>query len=280
MKKIMNNQLIAQNLIDCLKREFDLPFAIDVLNKNKETKFRIFPVNDDESLFEVNIRVRDNIRFNATLKPQKYGRCFVSSMEHADDSMKAVFKVVVKELITAGCKVNVNLNDSEVDPLEINSWPSHWNKIEIYVTKSPFIFIEGSEEEINNFLGISINVISLFLSLVPIERTDNDKILYEGDANEIKSRKYERNPVARRICIDKYGCRCAICGFDFEKEYGEIGKGFIEVHHIIPVSAIGQQYVINPENDLIPLCSNCHSMIHRKNPPYLPKELVNLKNKR
>lgn len=276
----MNNQLIAQNLIDCLKREFDLPFAIDVLNKNKETKFRIFPVNDDESLFEVNIRVRDNIRFNATLKPQKYGRCFVASMEHADDSMKAVFKVVVKELITAGCKVNVNLNDSEVDPLEINSWPSHWNKIEIYVTKSPFIFIEGSEEEINNFLGISINVISLFLSLVPIERTDNNKILYEGDANEIKSRKYERNPVARRICIDKYGCRCAICGFDFEKEYGEIGKGFIEVHHIIPVSAIGQQYVINPENDLIPLCSNCHSMIHRKNPPYLPKELVNLKNKR
>ena len=279
MKKIMNNQLIAQNLIDCLKREFDLPFTIEVLNKNKETKFRIIPVNDDENLFEVNIRVRDNIRFNATLKPQKYGRCFVSSMEHSDDSMKAVFKVIVKKLITAGCKVIVNLNDSEVEPLEINSWPSHWNKIEIYVTKSPFIFIEGSEEEINNFLDISMNVISLFLSLVPIEKTGNNKILYEGVANEIKSRKYERNPVARRICINKYGCRCAICGFDFEKEYGEIGKGFIEVHHIIPVSAIGHQYVINPENDLIPLCSNCHSMIHRKNPPYLPKELVNLKNK-
>lgn len=276
----MNNHLIARNLIDCLKREFDLPFTIDVLNGTGETAFRIHPANDEESLFEADIRIRDNIRFNATIRPQKYGRAFVSTMEQADDDMKGVFTVIVNSLLEAGCKVNVNLNGSRPDPLNISSWPSHWNRIEISVTKSPMNFIDESEEEINSFLSISLNVISLFLALVPIEKTDDgNRNLFEGEANVIRSRRYERNPVARRICIEKHGYRCAVCGFDFAKEYGEIGKGFIEVHHINPISDVGHQYAVDPEKDLIPLCSNCHSMIHRKKPPYMPDELIDFRER-
>ena len=51
---------------------------------------------------------------------------------------------------------------------------------------------------------------------------------------------------------------------NFEEKYGELGKDYIEVHHIKPISEIDSEYVVDPEKDLIPVCSNCHSMLHRK----------------
>jgi len=61
----------------------------------------------------------------------------------------------------------------------------------------------------------------------------------------------------------KHGTACAVCGIDFEKVYGELGKGFIHVHHTVPIHTIGEEYTINPEKDLIPVCPNCHAMLHR-----------------
>ena len=72
---------------------------------------------------------------------------------------------------------------------------------------------------------------------------------------------FERNQKAREECLKYYGCKCSVCGFDFEKEYGEIGRGFIEVHHIVPLSSIRDEYIVDPISDLRPLCSNCHSMV-------------------
>lgn len=72
---------------------------------------------------------------------------------------------------------------------------------------------------------------------------------------------------------EKHGYKCAICGFDFEKMYGALGKDYIEVHHIVPLSKIRREYIIDPEKDLIPLCSNCHSMIHRGKEPMDISEL-------
>ena len=95
----------------------------------------------------------------------------------------------------------------------------------------------------------------------------------EGSQYQVVCNKYERSPINRELCLAKKGYTCGICGFDFEKMYGSIGRRFIHVHHITPVSMIGPNYQINPEKDLIPVCPNCHAMLHRKNPPYLPEEL-------
>ena len=79
----------------------------------------------------------------------------------------------------------------------------------------------------------------------------------------------ERNLEAREQCIAYYRTLhkghvvCECCGFDFEKAYGEMGRGFIEVHHRFPLSQTDGEHEVNPETDLVPLCSNCHSMIHR-----------------
>ena len=73
-----------------------------------------------------------------------------------------------------------------------------------------------------------------------------------------------RNPALRQQCIDKYGYQCQCCGMDFAEMYGEeLGANFIEVHHLKLISTF-ETYGV-PENfleNLIPLCSNCHSMIH------------------
>lgn len=84
----------------------------------------------------------------------------------------------------------------------------------------------------------------------------------EGNKIVRYSTYYERNPYNRAKAIEIHGCYCHACGFDFEKVYGEIGKGYIQVHHINPISETGP-IEINPSKDLIPLCSNCHSIVHR-----------------
>lgn len=60
---------------------------------------------------------------------------------------------------------------------------------------------------------------------------------------------------------------------NFEEKYGEIRRGFIHVHFFIPISSVGENYVIDPINHLVPVCPNCHNMLHRKDPPFSPEEL-------
>lgn len=86
---------------------------------------------------------------------------------------------------------------------------------------------------------------------------------FEGAVKTTTVNKYERSSIARKKCIEHYGCRCIVCGMDFEKAYGELGKGFIHVHHVVPLNEIGKEYKVNYIKDLIPVCPNCHAMLHR-----------------
>ncbi len=79
----------------------------------------------------------------------------------------------------------------------------------------------------------------------------------------VEVNRYERGADARRLCVARHGTRCAVCGFDFEAAYGDIGRDFIEVHHLAPPSALGRGYELDPVADLVPLCANCHAMAHR-----------------
>lgn len=85
----------------------------------------------------------------------------------------------------------------------------------------------------------------------------------EGKRKLYYTTKYERNAKNRENAIRIHGTKCMICGFDFEEKYGELGRGYIEVHHIKPLANLDEEVVINPETDLICVCSNCHKMLHR-----------------
>ena len=104
--------------------------------------------------------------------------------------------------------------------------------------------------------------------------------LTEGEADSVTSNRYERNPKARAACLAYHGTACAVCGMDFGKTYGPAFAGKIEVHHIVPLSEIGEEYVVDPVKDLIPVCPNCHTALHsKKDGVYTVSELRALRNK-
>jgi hypothetical protein len=86
--------------------------------------------------------------------------------------------------------------------------------------------------------------------------------LIEGASCRIVVNAYERNPEARRKCIEAHGTLCCICEFNFGAKYGAEAEGYIHVHHIRPLSEIGGEYVVDPVADLLPVCPNCHAMLH------------------
>jgi 5-methylcytosine-specific restriction enzyme A len=86
----------------------------------------------------------------------------------------------------------------------------------------------------------------------------------EGGKKHTLTTRYERNPKAREACLKHYGYKCKICGFDFEEEYGAIGKGIIHVHHVNKASYTNKEHSIDPIKELIPLCPNCHTVVHSK----------------
>ena len=106
---------------------------------------------------------------------------------------------------------------------------------------------------------------------------ENEELLQtefiEGSVKTTVTNRYERNKDARTECIKHYGAKCYVCGFDFGKVYGEIGEGFIHVHHEVDISLIGNEYKVDPVKDLKPVRPNCHAMLHQKRPAYTVEEL-------
>ncbi|WP_206360219.1 HNH endonuclease, partial [Pseudomonas viridiflava] len=95
----------------------------------------------------------------------------------------------------------------------------------------------------------------------------------EGAIKQVTVNLYERNAKAREECLSKHGYDCAVCTMNFEKLYGEIGKKFIHVHHKKPLATIREEYELNARKDLVPVCPNCHAMLHSSNPPLSVSEL-------
>ncbi|MCF8277812.1 MAG: HNH endonuclease [Flavobacteriales bacterium] len=91
-----------------------------------------------------------------------------------------------------------------------------------------------------------------------------DETEYEGAKRTVIVNKYERSSKARENAVGYHGLNCKVCDLNFQKMYGEIGADFIHIHHLIPIHEIGKNYQIDYKNDLIPVCPNCHSMLHRK----------------
>jgi hypothetical protein len=102
---------------------------------------------------------------------------------------------------------------------------------------------------------------------------------WEGNCAVIYTNRFERDPKARANCIKIFGASCSVCTFDFGREYGKIGEGFIHVHHLKPLSAVGASHKVSARNDLRPVCPNCHEMLHKRSPPFSIEELRDIRNR-
>ena len=159
------------------------------------------------------------------------------------------------------------LDENGVDSLNtaLQSLSSH---IEYYenaqrgnVVKNKNIFNEYK-------LKININTDDYFSE----EFVEQDKFI-EGSMKRISVNTYDRNSIARTNCIKHYGAICQVCEFDFGNIYGKLGDGFIHVHHIVDISTIKKEYNVDHVSDLVPVCPNCHAMLHKHKPAYSIDEL-------
>lgn len=98
------------------------------------------------------------------------------------------------------------------------------------------------------------------------------KKYFEGEALFSYRVGYERSPEARLACLAHKGYTCVACGTNMQQVYGDIAREFIHVHHLNQISDAGAREV-DPIKDLVPLCPNCHSVAHRREPPFSVDEL-------
>ncbi len=133
------------------------------------------------------------------------------------------------------------------------------------------------EIDSNLYKELNVDNISAYASTFPDEINNSNKY-YEGAVEKVIVNKYERSAVAKKKCLKHYGTQCKICGFKFSDKYGKEFKNKIHIHHIKPISEIGEEYKIDPINDLIPVCPNCHMILHSKgkNQVYTVEEVKNM----
>ena len=86
----------------------------------------------------------------------------------------------------------------------------------------------------------------------------------EGRRYAVSGSRIERSSKNRIEAIRHHGYKCAACGFDYAQMYGDLGRNYIEVHHVNPLAEQEEECIVNPETDLVCLCANCHRMVHRK----------------
>jgi len=133
-------------------------------------------------------------------------------------------------------------------------------------------------ERYQNNCGTALRAYLRFLGQAQTEFSYPEEILnpeyyIEGVRKQITVNSYERDRQARNRAIEIHGLDCFVCAMNFENMYGDIGIGFIHIHHLVPLHTIDNKYQVNPEKDLVPVCPNCHAMLHRSNNPPTIKQL-------
>ena len=255
-----------------LEVTYDIPFHIENSNEYRDRGYRLWPDNDLGEFFEVKMLYRQGIRLIIEVQPQKYAAGMLNDMQSADNAKIGVFLKYIELMRKNRAKVEININNNQCKKIDYELWNQPWKSIKFRISVIPERDDDENYEK-NLFVSWSDRVVGMVLALLNIEKTEGKEFL-EGGVNQVLVNKYERNPVNRQLCLMANGYVCKICGFDFEKVYGDLGHQFIHVHHIEKISSHDEQYYINPEKDLIPVCPNCHAMLHRADPPLLPEELV------
>lgn len=266
-----------------LTRQFSFDWAVDKHRAEKGTLLTISPadtVHTQSFRIEVLLGWRS---ISAVFIPGTYASELLKAMATATDDQVAAFQYYCDSSVSEGAAVSLELNGQAVDPMANSQWPEQWNSFRLSLEKRPILIEDSSESHrMASILPWLVRFSGMSLALVPLKpiRQDACEGEAEGAAYHTRVKKYERSRINRAICLEIHGASCAVCGLKFEDRYGEIGEGFIHVHHRRPLSLMNGEYALDPRNDLIPVCPNCHAMLHRRTPPIEPEVLRDIMNQK
>lgn len=262
----------AARIAEILTDRYGLSVRGELHRSEEGPRLRIRPLdvaNTQGFAIEVLVGWRS---IQAEFLPGNFAAALVAQMEKATSQQRAVFAAFAAACAREGAIVMFTINGTQVDPSAGSPWPVGWRTVSIRIVRSPVAVDHSDAVAVENLAIIwGGRMLGLSLSLLPLEHDFAGE--EEGGVVRIEVNRYERSSLNRAACIEIHGAVCVACGFAFEAAYGNIGAGFIEVHHLEPVSGIGPNTMVDPAQDLVPLCSNCHSMIHRRTPPYTVEEL-------
>jgi 5-methylcytosine-specific restriction enzyme A len=216
--------------------------------------------------------------------PGAFAGELLKSMGAASDSSKSIFIAILERSEEEGAALKIKINGRRLEPGDPDVWLSEWKNVlfRMRVGQDQLSINDGYSLQQKVYLWTS-RMASAVLALMPLEEGATDPGFQgypEGAGSKVLVNRYERDPRNRAAAISIHGFACKACSVLLEDIYGEIATGFIEVHHTTPVSELGEKYSVSPREDLVPLCPNCHSIAHRKNPPLSVEELKDIISER
>jgi 5-methylcytosine-specific restriction protein A len=206
------------------------------------------------------------------IKLDDFGRVALERMESNWSEGRTQFDSLLKSGIERNKKFDLKINGENgllLDPGAI------WEDLALDAIAG----FNKQSMRLESLTSLIVDISSVLLSMVSVQGFEEIEDLdipmgkEEGALSRIESNKYERNRFNRALCLDFHGFRCQGCGDLLAERYGTRGSKVIHVHHIIPVARMGSPRALNPIEDLIPLCPNCHNIVHRTDPPLPVAEL-------
>lgn len=215
--------------------------------------------NRGEALWVLVIDWRDNGNYYVSVYPEKSHQGVYAEL-HND-----VKSHVQSEL---RWKYSPSKQDGK-NPARKEAFESLCGSLEVLVS------LPGSELTANEFMDDIFGLIEARLAADDLNDDPSSlsgAVHREGRRVWKTHRRIERSSKAARDAKKSYilrnngRCPCELCTFDFEKEYGSLGQGYIEAHHKVPLHTLGQDEERETlKNDFLMLCANCHRMAHRGN---------------
>ncbi|AOW25687.1 HNH endonuclease [Sphingomonas melonis TY] len=223
-------------------------------------------------------------RLDVHFAPGAFAGDLVASMSAANDAGRRGFLAVLGSCQEDGAEVALTLNGTARDLADPTIWSTPWRSMALVIRRGMLALNEGNDAEDARIVALWAGKgAAAILALLPLESEGEDGEaepetpdivgLPEGAKTRIEVNRYERDRRNRAAALAIHGYVCKACDTDMGRRYGDTAVGLIEVHHVTPVSEVGAGYVIDPRTDLIPLCPNCHSVAHRRSPPFSVGEL-------
>jgi 5-methylcytosine-specific restriction enzyme A len=236
----------------------------EVSRRGAKPSYRLRSFTEPHGVSVIVIQEANSVR--AELVTDPLAAELISVLGNSDEAHRAALVAALSACSNLGNLCRMRINGSSVRGMA--DFPGEpWTTFEASVT------VPTLRSALDSAIvdGVSL-VFGLFLILVGAGVTDLE-FDEEGRKSRIEVNHYERSAANRAIAIAMGGVDCAVCGFNFQAFYGDFAAGYIEVHHILPVSLMGGSAPLDPMTDLVCLCANCHRAAHRTTPPLDPNEL-------
>lgn len=219
-------------------------------------------------------------RLRMDFTPGTFAKELVADMGRADETGQVTFGAILQDCSNRGAQVDIEINGHPENIDESGIWTTRWNRLGLTISKGQLdLGADDGEPDFDIVCQWMGRFAAAIVAILPLnegnQTSELDVAGYpEGTLLRIATNRYERDRRNRAAAIAIHGSLCSACGVDFGKLYGPVAAGYIEVHHVTPLSELGPGYVVDPQHDLIPLCPNCHRVAHRRDPPFTIDEIL------